>query len=368
MWPENHWNFEINRNTEKLKWNLSTFNGLKKEVEQKTINSEVAELLNKEALINEAKILIYEKCGINNDQNKNSVFDNFSKWFIDEAVLWNYDMAIEIINTNWKIIFDALSQLVSWEGLKKMAEALWESIYAIWDWDAYEKWKAIAELWLVTTGLWATAVIWKKWLKLWIKQISKLRVNKETLVESLEVKKVILDTTSKIDEIVPKKVFDLESVVETELPKKTVNKSEKSLEADKTDILEMWWTYKLDEIKWMKVIDAKKKLETFSESIDVKYLVNNPARIDDMLDIVESMCYYIDNNIDNILKLNKQELLDFKDSFSLLKNNLWRLLNDNKLAQTYKIDIQEIFKTNIKDWFYKLHPNLAAKKNKNELA
>jgi hypothetical protein len=45
-----------------------------------------------------------------------------------------------------------------------------------------------------------------------MKQISRLRVNKENLVNSPDIKNIVSNTTKQIDDIVPKKQFDFESM------------------------------------------------------------------------------------------------------------------------------------------------------------
>lgn len=52
-----------------------------------------------------------------------------------------------------------------------------------------------------------------------MKRLSKLRVNKEKLVTSPEMKQVVSETTKKIDEIVPKKQFDFEKMVVEDIAK-----------------------------------------------------------------------------------------------------------------------------------------------------
>jgi hypothetical protein len=52
--------------------------------------------------------------------------------------------------------------LMSWEWIKQMAKALWESVMNLFTGNAYEKWKAVWELWLVWTWIWVTAVVWRK--------------------------------------------------------------------------------------------------------------------------------------------------------------------------------------------------------------
>ncbi|PIE84957.1 hypothetical protein CSA08_04520 [Candidatus Gracilibacteria bacterium] len=188
---------------------------------------ETREELDKQAMINEAKIMLYEKLGIDNNLNNNSSFENFSKGIVDELILNNYDLAIQVWETNGKIILDGLSQLVSWDGLKQIAEAIGESFWSLLTGDAYEKGKAVAELGLIGSGVGVGVYVGKKTVKLGMKQISKLRINKERLVQSLEVKNVVGETSGKVDEIVPKKVFDFESKLVDNLPEEQLKELQK---------------------------------------------------------------------------------------------------------------------------------------------
>jgi hypothetical protein len=131
--------------------------------------------LDKEFLINGAKITLYEKLWIDNNLDNNSVIEKFLKWFVDELLIWNFELAIDVYNTWWKVLIDSLSKLASLEWLEQIAESLWESVETLLNWNAYNKWKSFAELWLVTTWVWLWVAVWKKWFKLWMKQISKLR-------------------------------------------------------------------------------------------------------------------------------------------------------------------------------------------------
>lgn len=60
---------------------------------------------------------------------------------------------------------------MSWDSLKQIAQALWESLMSLFSWNAYEKWKAVWELWLVTTWIWVTAIGWRKAFKVWMDRI-----------------------------------------------------------------------------------------------------------------------------------------------------------------------------------------------------
>ncbi len=193
-----------------LSFRQITENNTLKDKLEKPIIQDTRESLDKEAMINEARTILYEKLGIDNNQNNNSALVNFEKWIIDTLILDNYDLAIQVWETNWKILIDSLKQLASLEWLKKVAEAIWENIWNLLSWNAYERWKSVAELWLITTWVWAWVYVWKKWFKLWMKQISRLRKTAERVVENPEIKDVIWTTRWKVDEIVPKKELDLD--------------------------------------------------------------------------------------------------------------------------------------------------------------
>jgi len=183
---------------------------------EKPVLQETREWLDKQAMINEAKTMLYEKIWIDNNQNNNSSLENFTKWVIDWWIIDNYDLAIQVYETNGKIILDWLEQLLSWEWLKNLANAIWEDIWTLFTWNAYEKWKVSAEvvLALLTAWAWLTINVAKKWVKLWIKELSKLRANKERLIESPEVKSVINETNTKLDEIVPKQETNLDKIAQ----------------------------------------------------------------------------------------------------------------------------------------------------------
>lgn len=174
-----------------------------KELKQKEI-WEIKEDVDKEALIQESKTMIYEILWINEKQEKNSKLENFLKWAVDELVIWNYELAIDIWNSNGKVIIDSLKQLASWEWIKKVAESLWETVWNLFDGNAYEKWKSAAQLWFLTTAAWLWFAVWRKWVRAGIKEVTKLRPHKENIVTSPEVKWAVKDTSKKVEEIVPK--------------------------------------------------------------------------------------------------------------------------------------------------------------------
>ena len=223
---ELQWFYNINKNDPQTIQTLKDFIDKQekdklnvKEKLENPVLQETREWLDKQAMINEAKTMLYEKLWIDNNQNNNSSFENFEKWIVDELILNNYDLAIQVWETNGKIILDWLSQLATLEWLKKIAEALWESFWSLLTWNAYEKWKSVAELWLIWSWVWAWVYVWKKTLKLWMKQISKLRVNKEMLVQSPDIKNIIWKTNNKVDKIIPKKQLDFEKALVWDIAK-----------------------------------------------------------------------------------------------------------------------------------------------------
>ena len=226
-----------------------------KNLETQTHN-EAREWLDKQAMINEAKTMLYEKLWINDNLELNNWWENFLKWVVDEMILNNYDLAIQVWETNWKIILDWLSQLASWDWLKQIAKALWESIWTIWDWNAYEKWKAVAELWLIWTWVWAWVYVWKKGLKLWMKQISKLRKPSERVVESSQAKNIIWEIRKEIDEIVPKKELDFENLI---------------IE----DVAKLWDKDRIDTDLIIKELQSRKEKKEYYTKLDKLWLTEN---------------------------------------------------------------------------------------------
>ncbi|MDD3145485.1 MAG: hypothetical protein PHV23_05230 [Candidatus Gracilibacteria bacterium] len=193
-------------------------NHLREQLEAPVL-SETRDELDKQAMINEAKTMLYEKLGISENMSGNNWGENFSKGLVDTLILDNYDLAIQVWETNGKVILDGISQLFSsWENIKKMAEALGESVMGLFSLDGYQTGKSIAELGLIGSGIGAGVFVGKKAFKLGMKQISKLRKSSEKVVESSSVKQVIGETTSRVDEIVPKKELDV-----GEIAKKSVD-------------------------------------------------------------------------------------------------------------------------------------------------
>ncbi len=252
---------------------------LDKSKEIQKINQEVRDWLDKEALVNEAKTILYEKLEIDDNKEKNTQIKNFLKWVVDELVIWNYELAIEIYNTKWKIILDTLRQLATWQWIKKLAISLWESIWDLFVWDAYEKWKSVTQLWLISSGTWLSVSVWKKWLKLWIRELASYRLHKENIVINTEIKWVITETTSRVDNIIPKKELDFESML--------VDDIVKLWDQDRLEAGSTYLQRQLNSVEQKAILDAHKVWD-MSENLKYnfwdlrkKYTILKEAGLDD---------------------------------------------------------------------------------------
>lgn len=213
---------ELNQLLEKVKQLLERQNGEKTdfitEIKQETLQ-ETRDNVDKEVLIQEVKTMLYEKLWIHEQLNKNSSLENFLKWIVDELVLGNYELAIEIRNTKWQVVLESLKALASWEWLKKMAVGLWESVWDLFDGNAYQKWKSAAQLWLIGTWVGVWVMVGKKAVKMWVKEFSKFRVNKESLVIQPETKNVIQQTTQRVETVLPKKQLNFDTMLVQDIAK-----------------------------------------------------------------------------------------------------------------------------------------------------
>lgn len=146
--------------------------------------------------------------------------------------------------------------------------------------------------------------------------------------------------------------------IEILFDKKVCGRNE-AIDKDKVDITELKWTYAFDNIEGITPLIASRRMEKFTNAIDVKYLVNNPKRVDFTLDIIESMSRYIEKNSSDIMKLSKKELNDFKYVFGEMKLKVDALWKSNLLTQ-FKPDILET-RWVVREALLVLNPNLRPK-------
>lgn len=144
--------------------------------------------------LKELEKYVYDFLWLERDTYKNWPWWQFIKWIVDEVIMWNADLLNQIYETNWAVLKDMVDVLLSFEWLKKIAEQLWMSIWDLFVWNAYEKWRSFWQLWLVTTWIWLTMSWWKlvfKWLKktVWSTMIwAEILQWIETVVEPIRTK------------------------------------------------------------------------------------------------------------------------------------------------------------------------------------
>jgi hypothetical protein len=79
----------------------------------------------------------------------------------------------------------------------------------------------------------------------------------------------------------------------------------------------------------VKVKEALRLIEDFSEKIDMKHLIDNPERIINMSKIIRSMCSYIIKNEKNIEKVS-----DFKTNLALMNRKIFKVESSNNVSET----------------------------------
>ena len=249
----------------------------------------------KEKQIKELQLSLYEKLWIDIETGNNSDVTKFVKWVVDWLVVNNLEEIQALIESSINELIDMFKSLFDVEILTELIKQTVSELWDIWNImeNPYNWGLALGTLWL-----WGLGKL-LKWLKL-----SKWLENKE------------------------------------------------ALDKDKTDLLEMKWTYKLDEIKNLNPKEASKKIEEFSDSIDIKYLLDNPSRVYDMLDIIEWICNFTDKNLNNILKLWQNDLTEYKNSFIFLRKKIKWLSSNNELKWPLKNEVNEILNNNIRKTYW----------------
>lgn len=305
---------------------------IKYEKEKHKVIWETKDHLNKEQLIHQAKTDIYKKIWIDESQSKNSSVKNFEKWVIDTLIIWNYDLAIEIYNTNWKVLIDALKQLASFEWLKQIAEALGESITLLFSWNAYERWRSVVELWLTWTWAFAGFKIAKFWVKKLKNNIK--HVTKNELLKSNDVKNVVGDTKNLIGSILEEKLLDTtKQITKRErieasnfYLKRTLNKAEKNAIEKAHNI----WLDELNPNKVFSSKEIKEKINTLKQAWFSKEERN--------ILLKEWICW---KNID--IFADEAKLINhIKEEFKLDKE-IWNLFEKFILDKEHRMDIVKYF-------------------------
>ena len=141
--------------TESILWAQELFDQQKseklvlKEKNEKESRNETRELLEQEIFIDMTRVFVYEHLWIDNNKEENWAIGNFFKGIVDEIIIWNFEFALQVWETKWKIIIDIFNQLRTIEWLKMVLSGIWASIWDLFTWDAYERWKSVGELWIL---------------------------------------------------------------------------------------------------------------------------------------------------------------------------------------------------------------------------
>lgn len=125
----------------------------REQIQQDNPHTKHPETLSKDLDIARIQWSIYESLGIDKNTDTNNAIKKFWKGVIDGLLVGNGEV-IMMIKNEWleKFISILEEQLGSLEWWKKIAEALGTSVWELFAGDAYERWKSLAELWLITTG------------------------------------------------------------------------------------------------------------------------------------------------------------------------------------------------------------------------
>jgi len=256
----------------------------------KTITVQLEENLDnwkdKELQIKEMQTSLYEKLWINLELEQNPDIKKFVKWLLDWLIVNNLEEIEQLLESSINELVEMFESLLNPEILAELIKQLVNELWDIWNTleDPYKWWLAIWVLWI-----WPIGKI-LKWLKL-----GKWKNN--------------------------------------ELIKKT-------------------WNWELYEIKGREWKDFSREwpnyvwweIGDFAESIDVKLLLKEKKWFNNMLSWVDKISSYIENNIDNILKLDIIKLNNFRDNISILRK---KIKNINSLEW---LDIKDKQKINIIYW------------------
>ncbi len=250
------------------------------------LDKHIENWIDQETKTKEIQESLYEKLWINLELEQNPDIKKFVKWLLDWLIVNNLEEIEQLLESSINELVEMFESLLNPEILAELIKQLVNELWDIWNTleDPYKWWLAIWVLWI-----WPIGKI-LKWLKL-----GKWKNN--------------------------------------ELIKKT-------------------WNWELYEIKGREWKDFSREwpnyvwweIGDFAESIDVKLLLKEKKWFNNMLSWVDKISSYIENNIDNILKLDIIKLNNFRDNISILRK---KIKNINSLEW---LDIKDKQKINIIYW------------------
>ncbi|MDD3119948.1 MAG: hypothetical protein PHF46_00890 [Candidatus Gracilibacteria bacterium] len=345
--------------------------------------------------LDESKIreAIYSACHIDTNLENNNFLGQFTKGIIDSAIINNVELAKEVIK-NPSILLDLAKQIFSYEGLKGIANSLGKSIMDLGSGEPYKTGVAVGELGIITTGTGAGLKLGKEALEVGLK-----KAVKKGVVEALEVgfKETVLKATELLKNKFKKEITELQAqaifkahnvgmdgagpyTLGEMLEKSRILKDagftpaetrslleegvcgkpdrvKASIDAGKTDLSEMRGNYLLNDS--IKPALAGEKILEYSKHIDIKYLINDPDRIDAVLEITESMCDYVTKNKGSLQNLTLKQLNDFKYSFGELTRKIQSIADSKSLLPDQRLLFSEMLNDNFMEARYSLNPNFS---------
>lgn len=153
------------------------------QIQQDNLHTKHPDTLSKEPEIAQIQQTLYSGFGIDKNTDANNAIKKFWKGVIDGLLVGNGEV-IMMIKNEWidKFLNILKEQLGSLEWWKKIAEALGTSVWELFTGDAYERWKSVAELGLITTGAGAAGSLAKYAGKTAIR--TSVKVGSEAVVHS----------------------------------------------------------------------------------------------------------------------------------------------------------------------------------------
>ncbi len=244
--------------------------------------------IDKEIRVKELQVNLYDKLWIDVDTENNPDITKFVKWVVDWLVVNNLEEIQSLINSSLDEVLELLNNLFNIEVLKELIKQTVEELWDIWNiMENPYNW------WLVLGTLW---LWWLGKLLRWLKVVKQKDIN----------------TNSELYEMKGREWKDFSNE---------------------------WANY-----VWKEIWD-------FADSLNINELLKDTTKLNKAIISINKISVYIDNNVENVLKLDATKLSNFKDNISVLRKKIeyiyinWNLnwvTKDNldkvhtKLKQSYK--------------------------------
>jgi len=277
---------------------------------------------------------IYNFLEINKDTYKNGLWWQLIKWIVDELIIWNSELVEAIYESDGQVLIQMVEHIFSAEWLKEIAIQLGISVKDLFIWNSYERWRAIGQLWLVSSGWWLALWGWKK--------VIKSITNIEKWVWKAGIWAWIAVSTIEMTQLMEKVPVKLQPIMNV------------LFRIGKIDALFVLWRY--FEKEWLELINKYRKAFELNDSLlnGEKYaymsssatymLLREYKTIPADLDIAlspKNMSWFVDNFLSKSNWLWDIKYINFYDVKG--KNNIIDLSNVDeikKVAEEWRLRIQ----------------------------